>query len=99
MAGDGEFLGVDLLCDGQFKRIPFFITLLFMGWNGIMDLGFDTVVCEVLLECVATFAKHGEDMIDAVAMRLNYSHEGIAYFSLIARSNLLATLVVGIEML
>ena len=98
MAGDGEFLGVDLLCDGQIKVIPLGIAFLFMGRNGIMDLCFDAVVCEVSLEFVAALAKHREDVIDAVAVRLNYAHEGIAYFSLVAGSNVLATLVGCIEM-
>ena len=98
MAGDGEFLGVDLLCDGQIKVIPLGIAFLFMGRNGIMDLCFDAVVCEVSLEFVATLAKHREDVIDAVAVRLNYAHEGIAYFSLVAGSNVLATLVGCVEM-
>ena len=63
-----------------------------------MDLCFDAVVCEVSLEFVATLAKHREDVIDAVAVRLNYAHEGIAYFSLVAGSNVLATLVGCVEM-
>ena len=98
MAGDGEFLGVDLLCDGQIKVIPLGIAFLLVGRNGIMDLCFDAVLSEVSLEFVTTLAKHWEDVIDAVAVRFNYAHEGIAYFSFVAGSNVLATLIGCIEM-
>ena len=64
-----------------------------------MDLCLDTVVQEVFLKIITPLTENGEDMIDAVAGRLNYSHEGIAYFSLIAGSNLLTTLIGGIKIL
>ena len=67
MAGDGEFLGVDLLCDGQGKGAPFLIAALFVGRNGIVDLCLDTVVSEVSLEFVTTRAEYGEDVIDGIA--------------------------------
>ena len=91
-------MGVDLLSDGQIKGAPILVTTLFVGRNGIMDLCFYAIVSEVLLEFVATKAEYGEDVIDAVASGLDYPHEGIAYFSLITSSNLLATLIVSVEM-
>ena len=68
-----------------------------MRRNGIVDHRFHTVVREILTQFIATRTENGEDMIDTVAMRLNYSHEGIAYFSLIAGSNLLPTGIVSVE--
>jgi len=53
IAGDREFLGVDLFSDGERKGVPFLVTFLFVGWNGIMDLCLDSVVCEILLKFVA----------------------------------------------
>ena len=98
MAGDREFLVVDLLRDGQFKSIPLRIAFLLVGRNGIMDHGLHTIVGEVLLELVTMGTEDSEDVIDAIAGGLDYSHEGIAYFSLIAGSNLLTTGIIGIEM-
>ena len=68
MAGDGEFLGVDELGDGQREGIPVFIALLLVGRKGIMDLGLDAVVSEVTLEFVTMLTEDWEDVIDAVAI-------------------------------
>ena len=67
MAGNRELFGMDLLCDGQRKSVPFAIALLLVWWNGIMDLRFDAVVCKILLEFVATRAENGENMIDGIS--------------------------------
>ena len=113
MAGDGKLLSVNLFGDGQRKGVPFWITLLLMGRNGIMDLRLDTIVCEVLLEFITTRAENGEDVVDAVAIereavslgatgRFSGSDTACYYFvddvSFIAGGYLLATLVVGIKM-
>ena len=113
MAGDGKLLSVNLFGDGQRKGVPFWITLLLMGRNGIMDLRLDTIVCEVLLEFITTRAENGEDVVNAVAIerkavslgargRFSGSDTACYYFvddvSFIAGGYLLATLVVGIKM-
>ena len=68
MTGDGEFLGVDELGDGQRKGIPVFIAFLLVGRNRIMNLGLDAVVSEVTLEFVTMLTEDWEDVIDAVAI-------------------------------
>ena len=113
MAGDGKLLSVNLFGDGQRKGVPFWITLLLMGRNGVMDLRLDTIVCEVLLEFITTRAENGEDVVNAVAIerkavslgargRFSGSDTACYYFvddvSFIAGGYLLATLIVGIKM-
>ena len=107
MAGDGEFLGVDLFGDGQREVVPCLITTLLVGRYGIMDLRLDAVGGEECLQFIATLAENGEDMVYGVA-RFNripsrifaaaesYFHEVAAYFPLITGCNLLAAQVVGI---
>ena len=68
MAGDAEFLLVDLLGDGERQMIPLLITLLLVGRYGIMYLRFNAVVCEISLQFVAARTENGEDMIDAIAI-------------------------------
>ena len=63
MAGDGELLGVDFLCDWQRKFAPFLIAFLLVGRNGIMDLRLDTMICKILLEFITTLTENGEDMM------------------------------------
>ena len=98
MAGDGEFFGVDALSDGKFKRAPFLIAFLFVRRNGIVNLGLYAVVCEILLEFVATGAEYGEDMVDRIAQGLWYPNDWIVYIINIYIGNLLAALVVSIQM-
>ena len=107
MAGDGEFLGVDLFGDGQREVVPCLITALLVGRNGIMDLRLDAIGGEECLQFIAMFAENGEDMMHGVA-RFNripsrifaaaesYFHEVVAYFPFITGCNLLAAQVVGI---
>lgn len=97
MAGDGEFLLADKLCDGQFERIPLPIATLAVGRNGVMNLRLDAFFDEETLQFVAARAENGEDVIDTVAVRAYDSHLRITDFLLIANGNLLAALVVGIE--
>ena len=63
-----------------------------------MDLSSNAVVSKVLPEFVATGTENGEYMVYRIAIGENYSHEGIAYFSLIASGNLTTALVGSIEM-
>ena len=49
MTGDGEFLSVNLLGEGQGKVIPRGITALFVGRNGVMYLRLDAFFREETL--------------------------------------------------
>lgn len=97
MAGDGEFLLADKLCDGQFERIPLPIATLAVGRNRVMNLRLDAFFDEETLQFVAARAENGEDMIDAVTFGANDAHKGIADFAFVAGGNLFSSLVIGIE--
>ena len=102
MAGDGEFLTMDALSDGERGRGGeevggFGVATLLMGRYGIVDLGLHAMIGKVLLELVTTGAEHGEDMIYGVALALGNGDEGIAYLLHIDGGNLFAALVGSIE--
>ena len=63
MAGDGELLGVDFLCDGQRESAPAFIAFLFVGRYGIVDLRLHAIVCQIALQFIAMLAENREDMM------------------------------------
>ena len=63
MAGDGELLGVDFLCDGQRKFAPFLIAFLLVGRYGIVDLRLHAIVCQIALQFIAMLAENGEDVM------------------------------------
>jgi len=67
MAGDGELLVVDFLSDRQRKMMQLRVTTLLVRRYGIVDLRRHTMICEVLLQFVATLAEDGKDMPDGVA--------------------------------
>ena len=67
MTWNGEFLGMDLLRDGKIEMTPLAIAALFVRRNGIMNLGFYSIVQEVLLQSVTLRAENGKDVIDGVA--------------------------------
>ena len=98
MAGDGEFLGVNLFGDGQREVVPFPTTTLLMRRYGVMDLCFYAVFCEILLQLVAMLAKDGEDMPHTISIRLGNPDLWILHLTNISGGNLLAAQVVGIEM-
>ena len=97
MAGDGEFLLADKLCDGQFERIPLLVATLFVRWDRVVYLRLDAVVGEILLESIAAGAENREYVVDAVAVGADNADKGIADFAFVAGSNLFSSLVSGIE--
>lgn len=80
IAGDGEFLGVDLFGNGEGEVIPFLIATLFVRGDGIMNLSFYAMVLQILLQTIAVLTKNREDMPNAVAiMAFGDADEWIVY--------------------
>ena len=67
MAGDREFLRMNLFGNGQGEAIPIGIALLFVGRDGIMNLRLHTVVAEIPLQCIAICTENGEDVPDTIS--------------------------------
>ena len=68
MAGDGEFLSVNLLSDGEREIIPIAVATLLVRRYGIMNLSLNTIILKILLKAVAMLTKHRKDMPNAVAI-------------------------------
>lgn len=68
MAGDGEFLSVDLLSDREREIVPIAVAMLLVWRYGIMNLSLYTIILKILLKAVAMLTKHREDMPNAVAI-------------------------------
>ena len=64
--GEAKALVVDLLCDGVREMVPVFVSLLFVGRNGVVNVGLDVVLGEVVLELIAGFSKDHEEVPDIV---------------------------------
>ena len=74
-----KLLGMDLLRNGETQVIPLAIALLTVRWYGVMYLRLYTIVTKILLELVALFAEDGEDMPNAIAIRLRNTDERILH--------------------
>ena len=68
MAGNGKFLSVNLLSDGEREIIPIAVATLLVRRYGIMNLSLNTIILKILLKAVAMLTKHREDMPNAVAI-------------------------------
>ena len=98
MAGEAEFLSADEFSDRQGERGPGLpIALLAMGRDGIVNLSLHAVVEQITLERVALRAEYGEDVPDAITVRIRNAEERILHLIYIYRSNLLAPLILCIE--
>ena len=68
MAGDGEFLSVDLLSDREREIVPIAVAMLLVWRYGIMNLSLYTIILKILLKAVAMLTKHRKDMPNAVTI-------------------------------
>ena len=49
MAGQAKFRLCNALCNGQVEAVPCREATLLMGWNGVVDVGFDAVFSKIAL--------------------------------------------------
>ena len=49
MAGQAKFRLRNALCNGQVEAVPCREATLLMGWNGVVDVGFDAVFLKIAL--------------------------------------------------
>ena len=99
VAGNGDFLTVDLLGDGERERGPGLVACLLMGRKGIMAHGADAMVSEMALERVGRLYQNGEDMehiVVAVFCR-RHGDEWVAYLPYKTLGCIAAKGIVGIE--
>ena len=70
ITGNTEFGACQFLGDGKPEFVPTFVTALAMGSDGIMEGCFDTVVVQVLLQGITTFAENRKDVMHVVGYRV-----------------------------
>ena len=49
MAGQAQFRLCNALCNGQVEAIPCREAALLMGWNGVVNVGFNAVFSKIVL--------------------------------------------------
>ena len=97
--GEGEFLSVDQLGDGEGEAVELRVAFLTVGRNGVVDDGLHAVVGEILLQLVAALGADRED-VEHVGVGIGNAGEydcGVDDAVDIHAGYLLAAGVVGVE--